>query len=847
MIVRGPLRRQPSRRRFGPFARGFSAFGATRGSFEAFLRAGRITGLEFDAFVASRDPARPGGRLRLDRPVIIFQDVPPCSPLLPPLVHHVIFPAWFHGTPVCLFSCATREEYLAHSSLSGILHTDVAVVEAFLSREQMIRILEIAEDRAEASLFASALPAAGDTQAIALDTDMDASQSDAASHGAGPMRLLAPAGSGKTKTIVNRVCNLVNRGVRPESILPLAFNRKAAEEMNARLAGKNLGGVVARTFHSLGYEIVRRGSTLRFDAGSESGMTAELARELLPDVSPGVSRGGLDTIERFTRLVSRAKMDLMPVEGLNVDAESGPVPFGPVFLRSLEIQTDRGIMNYDDMIYFALRILLDDDALRGEYQERFRYLLVDEHQDLNRAQTILLRILALPENNLFVVGDDDQLIYGWRGAEVRSILDFPRDNACARESALSTNYRCAGRIVAHAGWLIARNGERVAKTVIPRPGAPRGVFDIVLRTGLWNQAKSAAEWLSGNDRPDCWHDAAVLFRYNVLQFPVALALDAVGIPHTGADDRSLFASRAGKDVSAWLKILLLPGSAAPGDIQRVLRRPERVIPRGQIDTLERWTDLERLAGSGALTGVEEDALRRFMDRVERLRAVAHSLSSPDFIKAVERTVNLRKLYAERGPVFSDPDEPDDMTCFDVIIAVSEAYRTPAEFLEHIEASRMEITGVRPTMSASSGRDEVTLSTIHRAKGCEFNRVVLFDLSRRRRPVLVELEEERRVAYVALTRAKEALLITADRRRQSRFLREAALNPRFSARMREDLESELRGVLKRWRRLIAGRGGGARPGDAEVVRDSLWVALAVAQRGGVRSGRRGRRDTRPEGR
>ncbi len=821
-MSRGLGRRKEGRGCFGPFARGFSTFGASRRSFDTFRGACRNISLNIDSVIASRDPAHPACQFRRDRPVVVFQDIPPRSPLLPSLVHHVIFPAWFHGTPICFFSAAARGEYSAHSALSGFLHTDLAAVDAFLSTEQMIRLLETQDARAAAARFPSPdmFPAAKDESA--LDPDMDASQSCAVSHGAGPMRLLAPAGSGKTKTIVNRVCTLVNGGIEPGAILPLAFNRKAAGEMNARLAGKNLCRVVARTFHSLGYEIVRRGSLLRFEAAAEPSLMCELVTEILRDLSPGGPQSGVNEIEHFLRLVSRAKTDLLPTEELNADAGGGSVRVGPAFSRLLEVQTERGIMNYDDMIYWALRVLLDDDELRREYQERYRYLLVDEFQDLNRAQILLLRILALPENNLFVVGDDDQLIYGWRGAEVRSILDFSRVNPCARESALSTNYRSAEQIVTHAGWLIGMNSERVAKKVVPRPGAPRGGFDIVLRTGLWNQAQSAAEWISGGDLPELRRDTAVLFRYNALQFPVALALDALGIPHTSVDDGSLFASRAGKDVASWLNVLLFPGLAAKEDIQRVLRRPDRVLPRSRIDSLACWADLERLPGSGTLTEREEGSLQRFMDCIGRLQLVSHSLSPAELIAELDRTVNLRGSYAERGPAPSDPDEPDDQTCLDVIVAVSETHRTPADFLAHIRASRMNMPGTQLPSSRPDRRNEVVLSTIHRAKGCEFKRVVFFDLSRRQRPVPAELEEERRVAYVALTRAKDALLITADGRRQSRFLREAALNPRFSGRMPEDLESELRALLKRHMRLLT-RAETAYPGKASDLREDI-VAL-----------------------
>lgn len=685
-MPRGLLRRGAGRRCFGPLARGFSRFGAARGSFDAFLGACRKIGLDIAPVVASRYPAH--STLRLDRPVAVFLDIPPSSPLLPSLVHDVIFPAWFHGIPLCFFAPAARGEYSAHPLMSGLLHTDMAAVDAFLFREQMIRLLEMQDGRSTKGAFTTPRSPSGKPDEIRLDSGMDQSQSCAVGHGAGPMRLIAPAGSGKTKTLVNRVCALVNGGVEPETILPLAFNRKAAEEMNARLAGKHLGRVVARTFHSLGYEIVRLGSGLRFDEGAGTSFIPEIVDEILRETRPGTPQAGVSRLENVMRLVSRAKMDLLPTEGLNVDTGDRSVLFGPVFSRLLEIQQERGIMNYDDMVYFAVRILLDDGPLRREYQGRFRYVLVDEFQDLNRAQIVLLRMIALPENNLFVVGDDDQLIYGWRGADVRAILDFSLLNPCARESVLSTNYRSAERIVTHAGWLIARNSERVPKAVLARPGAPGGAFDVVLRTGLWKQAQSAAEWISRKGPQDCWRDTAVLFRYNVLRFPVAIALDQLGIPHTSVDDGTLFASRAGRDVAAWLNVILLPDSAEQGDIHRILGRPDRVLPRSRVERVSRWDDLELLPGS--LTEEEQGSLQRFMDRVATLRRCALSRSPAELIAQLDRTVNLRGSYAERGAPASDPDDPDNRTCLDVIVAVAASYQTNDDFLAAIRASRKSI-------------------------------------------------------------------------------------------------------------------------------------------------------------
>jgi superfamily I DNA/RNA helicase len=370
------------------------------------------------------------------------------------------------------------------------------------------------------------------------------------------------------------------------------------------------------------------------------------------------------------------------------------------------------------------------------------------------------------------------------------------------------------KIVAHAGRLIRQNRDRVPKSVVPRPGAPSGEFEIILGTGLWEQAQSAAEWIKKKSEafPSHWRDTAVLFRYNALQFIAALALDRENIPHTRVEEARLFDSRAGKDVAAWLNVLLFPGSAGQEDLERILRRPARLLRRSLIGRLECWSDLEMLPGTGALTGEEEGTLREFFVRVREFRLRAPLLSSHELIEELDGMIHLRRSYDRMRAVPSDPDEADDLTYLDVIDAVSRTIPAAAEFLAHIGASRR----VPPVLQLASpperpdqpDRDEVVLSTIHRAKGNEFSRVVFFDLSRRRRLGEDEIEEERRVAYVGLTRAKDSLLVTANGRRQSPFLHEAALDPRFSGRMLEDMESELRELRKQIRRLGGAAGEAA---------------------------------------
>jgi DNA helicase-2/ATP-dependent DNA helicase PcrA len=552
-----------------------------------------------------------------------------------------------------------------------------------------------------------------------------------------------------------------------------------------------------------------------------------LLKEAFQALGPERPTAERDHFERSLGLLRAAKMDLLGLDRMILNVNGAPTQFSPVFTRFLRLQQERGFMTYDDMIYFALRILLDNDALRRQYQEQFRFILVDEYQDLNRAQILLLQILALPENNLFIVGDDDQMIYGWRGASVRGIIDFPLVYPCAGEYALSTNYRSSVRIVAHAGWLIGRNRERVPKTVVPRRGAPCGEFEILLCAGLWEQAQSAVEWIMAKKAAtgSPWRDTAVLFRYNALRFPFALALDRKSIPHTRLEGSRLFDSRAGRDVAAWLNVLLFPGSAGREDLERILRRPETMLRRSLIERLESWRDLEMLLLSGALTGQEEGVLREFFLRVQAYRLRAPLLSSHELIEELDLMIQLRRSYDRRRSHSADPDEADDRTYLDVIAAVSRAFPKAADFLAHIEASRKSspasqpASPVPPERPVEPERDEVVLSTVHRAKGNEFSRVVFFDLSRRHRLGEEETEEERRVAYVGLTRAKESLLVTAAGRRQSPFLHEAALDPQFAGRMREDMESELRGLRKRIRRLRPANGEAALRKRAGLCRDA----------------------------
>ncbi|NUM45621.1 MAG: UvrD-helicase domain-containing protein [Anaerolineales bacterium] len=361
--------------------------------------------------------------------------------------------------------------------------------------------------------------------------DLDPNQTLAATHLYGPMRVMAPAGSGKTRTLVSRIAFLLGQGIAPERILALAFNRKAQQEMQERLAA--LGHTInVRTFHSFGYEIVRRGLGWTYHENSH----ARLLELFRPHLNlPAEAPESPESLEVFLTLHRRATMELVPLRELRLPDNR---PYQPIFETVLAAQNAQQLLTFDGMLYFALRVLLDDAALRHELQNQFEFVLVDEFQDLNHAQMLLTRILALPQNNLFVVGDDDQMIYGWRGADVRLILDFPQTFPEAKTVVLGTNYRSAGNIVRHSRMLIEHNPERVAKDIQPRPGAENGPLDVILASGIRQQAKAALDWMEAQKTAHGleWDAFAILYRANSYILPLLPLLKQRGIPYTLAQE-----------------------------------------------------------------------------------------------------------------------------------------------------------------------------------------------------------------------------------------------------------------------------------------------------------------------
>jgi superfamily I DNA/RNA helicase len=389
----------------------------------------------------------------------------------------------------------------------GWLHSDPQRLRADLARHQQLDARPLAESQPR------------------RDIPLDAAQASAAFYGRGPLRVLAPAGSGKTRTLTARIAYLVESGVRPDQILALAFNTRAAAEMRERLSELGIAGINTETFHALGLRLLRDRGTWTLDEARYD----ELVNRTIME-STGSPASKKET-QRLRKLLHEYRANLVPLIEMQ-GIEASDLDDLSALLEAFHAKQEaEQVLNFDDMIYLVIRYLLINPDWRGQWQRQFEFVLVDEFQDLNQSQLILMQLLALPHNNLFVVGDDDQMIYGWRGAAVANILDFEATYPTAQSIVLETNYRSSRAIVKAARKLIGFNPVRVAKDFRARPKAPPGQVELRTGAGLAAQLDQIGAWLYevADEGGELGADTAILARLNREAEQVRDALDQIGL------------------------------------------------------------------------------------------------------------------------------------------------------------------------------------------------------------------------------------------------------------------------------------------------------------------------------
>ncbi|MXW06012.1 MAG: ATP-dependent helicase [Gemmatimonadetes bacterium] len=635
---------------------------------------------------------------------------------------------------------------------------------------------------------------------------------------AGVVLTLAPAGSGKTRVLTRRVVEAVRGGIKPDRILCVVFNKAASEVMSERIHGDaGLPGVHIRTLHSLGYEICRQapdspyaGYGVVTDQTLPGGLT-DLFREVLKaDFEQHASAAPYPFPEHlvvaYEEAASQHRRTLASAGGDETCAEIEG--FDGRQAHRIREEVDRrmnakALMTFDEQLFRAVEILMEHPTARSVYQHRFDSVLVDEVQDLTPVQFLMLRLLSLPLNNLFAVGDDDQMINTFTGADPENIRSFQRWYPGAAIHTLGANYRCRPDIVTRSASVISHNVNRFDKPIRPvqvQAGPGRDTIRIIACPSLETETdavvRTIRRWRKGGYG---YGDMAVLVRVQSIAAPLQSALKEADLPFDPMDAGALFQSHAGRTLGAYFDVIARDERADPLSYALSLSFPSRRLSNEQ---------LRDAAALGRRFFVRMDSLSSGRTDGPRVEVVASDVVANEVVANVETYRNcvefLRGVYAspDGSPVgFLDEllertglgayymrqeeNSRQRMTAssaesIDSIRQIAARYVCTKAFVDaYLEAMVSEAVAdpMDRVHSGTSGDDRITVTTIHRSKGDEYKGVILFHVvedilpHRRMTGSEADIEEERRVFYVALTRAEERLCITTQRKHPSRFLAE----------------------------------------------------------------------------
>ncbi len=619
---------------------------------------------------------------------------------------------------------------------------------------------------------------------------LNPAQREAVLHPSGPLLVLAGAGSGKTRVLTTRLAHLIRQhGVEPGEILAVTFTNKAANEMRERierLLGRPPAGMWCGTFHAIGARIIRMQAPL---VGRTPSFTIYDEDDTQGAIKRSMERLRISTRERSPQAIgnaiSEAKNQLIghaEYETLAQDPFSSDV--AKVYRDLDAALRQANAVTFDDLLTLPVELLSNHPRVLAQYRDRFRHVLIDEYQDTNRAQYRFAVLMAGGEGNLMVVGDDDQSIYAWRGADIRNILDFERDFPGATVVRLEENYRSTPEILAVANAAIQANTERRGKTL--RTTRPSG--DKVTTVGALDD-RDEADFVIGEiqsrryaSRARPLRDFAILYRTNAQSRAMEESLRRAAMPYRLVGAVRFYDRREIRDLMAYLKLV-----ANPAD-DEAFRRAVAVPRRGIGDTT-----VEALAASaqqasqpmlaaamdpmivGGFRPAARQALQGFVELLARLRAMAIDASVDAVLREIiERTGYIEHLRAE-GPEGQDRiDNVRELLAGAAESVVDEGGEVGLTPLDHFLQHTSLVAGVD---ALEAGADAVTLMTLHNAKGLEFPVVFvtgleegLFPLARARETPS-QLEEERRLFYVGITRAEDKLFIThaRGRRRNGEFM------------------------------------------------------------------------------
>lgn len=641
------------------------------------------------------------------------------------------------------------------------------------------------------------VPALSDSVDTAYLAQLNDAQRDAVEALDGPTLVLAGAGTGKTRVLTTRLAHLLRlRRVRPYEVLAVTFTNKAAREMRERVAelvGGPAEAIWLGTFHALGARMLRRHGEL---VGLQSNFTILDTDDQVRLLKQLLEARNIDS-KRWPARVMMGVIQRWKDRGLTPDkvsaAEAGDLAGGRLVSLYEEYQGRLRTLNaadFGDLLLHCLTIFKEHEDVLKEYQQRFRYILVDEYQDTNVAQYLWLRLLAQGHRNIACVGDDDQSIYAWRGAEVGNILRFEEDFPGAKVVRLEQNYRSTAPILAAASALISHNEGRLGKTLWT---AGEGGDPILVR-GVWDgeeEARFISDHIENLQRrgrdgtPIPLQDMAILVRAGFQTREFEERFLTLGIPYRVIGGPRFYERMEIRDALAYLRVVHQPDDDLA--YERIVNRPKRGIGDATLQTLHTvaragGTSLYRAAAEIVTTDElkprTRSSLAGLMTDFARWRAL--SGEGPDALPHSELAEIVLDESGYTGMLMNDksPDAPGRLENLKELVAAMEEFENLAGFLEHVSLV-MENT-------ENAGADMVNIMTLHGAKGLEFDTVFLpgweEGLFPHQRNMdengAAGLEEERRLAYVGLTRAKRSALVSFAANRRIHGQWQSAIPSRF---------------------------------------------------------------------
>jgi len=603
-------------------------------------------------------------------------------------------------------------------------------------------------------------------------------QREAVVQGDGPLLIFAGAGSGKTRVLTHRVAFLIeHRGVPPFNILAVTFTNKAAGEMKERLErllGQRCRDLWVGTFHAICARILRRDGELIgvspdfvvFDESDQSALMKDCLRDL--DLDPEQF-----SPSRLLNEISRAKNELVgPRDYFNW---RGARPYDEIVARVYELYqrrlADNKACDFDDLISYVVWLFERHPDVLERYQQRFRHVLVDEYQDINFAQYRFVSQLASRYRNLTVVGDDDQAIYGWRGADMRIIMRFDEDYPDAKVIKLERNYRSTQNVLTAAWEVIRRNNTRRAKRLWTDAG-PGEKIVVHRATDEHSEAFFVADTIEHLTLHEgrSHQDFAVLYRVNAQSRVFEKVFVSRGIPYRIVGGLRFYDRAEIKDLLAYLRVIHNPADSV--SVKRIINTPPRGIGATSLQrleqaALERGMSLLEIARHAEaipeLTPRAQHAIAQFASLIDSLRAAAQSASLTELTEAVIERSGYRLFLEEERTVRARGKLENVRELLTATREYEEAAEEPtvAGFLENVAL-------LTSADEVEAGLDAVPLMTLHSAKGLEFPIVFIVGLEEGLFPLMratvsdnpMELEEERRLCYVGLTRAKERLFLSS---------------------------------------------------------------------------------------